>query len=375
MKIRFTHNITRKRKFFLLSFCVLIVLFLTTFTLDTETERSTHHHDAEKTVKKRVDVFEPVLPNNGVSLPRDFAFHPSFEHEWWNYTVNLTDDSGQSFALQWTLFRHATQESDRQGWESAQLYTSHIVLTAKDRKFVEERVARGGIGLVGQRSRPFSLWIENWTWRSLGNTPFPGQLDITTDDFSVKLNAVSTGPYILAGDQGYRAKHDLLPVAAFQFSLPFVRTSGVIEIKGKQYSVSGEGWLSKEWGTDLLNTKQQGWDWFTLHLDDGRKLSVTQTRLNKQLPYSYGTLSSKTGKTYQLNDDEIEVHPIKHVRLNNGKKVPVQWIVNVPQFDLYLTTEAVRTEQWLSVVTPYWEGPIQVGGSINGKGFMQLTGY
>lgn len=375
MKIRFTKKYSRKRKLLLISFSALILLFLTTFALNSETDLSNQDKNIEKSANKRVDVFEPVLPNKGVSLPRDFAFQPNFEHEWWNYTVNLTDDSGQNFALQWTLFRHATEESDHQGWASAQIYTSHIVLTAKDKKFVAEKVARGGIGLVGQRSRPFSLWIENWTWRSLGNTPFPGQLDISTDDFSVKLNAVSAGPYILAGDKGYRPKHDLLPVAAFQFSLPFVRTSGVVEINGKQFAVSGEGWLSKEWGTDLLNTKQQGWDWFTLHLDDGRKLSVTQTRLNKQLPYSYGTLSSKSGKTYQLDDEEIEVHPIKFVRLNNGKKVPVQWIVNVPQFDLYLTTEAVRSEQWLSVVTPYWEGPVHVGGSTNGTGFMQLTGY
>ncbi|MDF5281273.1 carotenoid 1,2-hydratase, partial [Vibrio parahaemolyticus] len=57
-------------------------------------------------------IFEPVLPNEHVSLPSDFRFHPEYQHEWWHYFAKLKDEQGKIYNVQWSYFRVATDERE-----------------------------------------------------------------------------------------------------------------------------------------------------------------------------------------------------------------------------------------------------------------------
>ncbi len=320
-------------------------------------------------------VFEPVLPNEPVVLPRDFAFHPEYQHEWWHYFANLEDRKGNQYGVQWSYFRIASDEREGKGWDNPQLYIAHIVVTSKDDIWREQRVARGGIGQAGTRSTPFRLWIDNWNWRSFSNTPFPGQLNVKTDSIDVQLTNNITGPLILNGENGYQTKHDLLPVASYNFSAPFQLTTGYLNLDGEKIEVRGKAWLSKEWGSGLLAEGQQGWDWFVFHLEDGSSLSVNHYRHNQQPAYTYGTLVKPSGKVYNLTEKDVDVIPLQASMLSNARRLPLQWVVNVKEHGINLTTRVVRREQWLPFLIPYWEGPIEATGTQNAIGFMQLSGY
>ncbi|MDK9738943.1 carotenoid 1,2-hydratase [Vibrio sp. D404a] len=326
-------------------------------------------------VSEQFKVFEPVLPDRTVSLPQDFQFHPEYQHEWWHYFATLEDATGKDYSVQWSFFRIATDERETRGWQSPQIYISNVVITSATKVWKEQRLARGGIGQAGMTNRPFRIWIDNWNWRALGATPFPGRLSVETDTFGLELDSVTKGPYVLNGENGYQKKHDLLPIASYNFSAPFLALDGTLKLDGAEIEVSGTAWLHKEWGSGLLGEGQQGWDWFVFNLDDGSALSVSRYRNNQQMPYVFGTLATRSGKVYQLSDSDIDIKPLPNTTLLNGRRMPLQWIVNVPQYEINLTTRIQRRDMWLPFVIPYWEGPIMASGSHEATGFMQLTGY
>ena len=326
-------------------------------------------------MSEQFKVFEPVLPDRTVSLPKDFQFHPEFQHEWWHYFATLEDASGKDYSVQWSFFRIATDEREARGWQSPQIYISNVVVTSATQVWKEQRLARGGIGQAGMTNRPFRIWIDNWNWRALGATPFPGRLSVETDTFGLELDSVTKGPYVLNGENGYQKKHDLLPIASYNFSAPFLALNGTLTLDGVEVEVSGNAWLHKEWGSGLLGEGQQGWDWFVFNLDDGAALSVSRYRNNHQMPYVFGTLATRSGKVYQLSESDIDIKPLPNSTLLNGRRMPLQWIINVPKYEINLTTRIQRRDMWLPFVIPYWEGPIMASGSHEASGFMQLTGY
>ncbi|GAM68337.1 attH component of attEFGH ABC transport system [Vibrio sp. JCM 19236] len=165
-------------------------------------------------------VFEPVLPGVAVKFPQDFRIHSKFRYEVWTYVAMLNDEQGNEYMAQWYLYRTATSESDKSGWQSPQIYASQVVLSTPDQIFSEQRFARGGIGLVGMRARPYQLSIDNWVWRSFSSYPAPGQLSVSTDDFNLKLKLRQDGPYVPMGDNGYQVTNQLLSRAIYGYQSP-----------------------------------------------------------------------------------------------------------------------------------------------------------
>lgn len=343
---------------------------------DGSTSSQSSHAVSSVLVSEPSQIFEPVLPDSPVILPQDFAFHNSFQHEWWHYFANVTDQYGEQYGVQWSYFRVASSDSDWSGWLSPQIFVSHIVVTHANQVWKEQRAARGGIGQAGMTNRPFRIWIDNWNWRALGETPFPGQLTVSTDDFDVQLMSVTRGPFVLPGEKGYRQKHDLLPVSSYNLSAPFLRVQGVLNLgNGQLLDVEGDAWMSKEWGSGLMAEGQQGWDWFVLHLDDETTLSLNRYRHSKQIPHVFGSLSTTDGKVIDLSSDDVKMVPVKSKTLANGKILPLQWSIEIPEHGISLTTQVMNPNTWLPFVIPYWEGPVSTTGSHQAQGFMQLTGY
>ncbi|MEZ9230752.1 lipocalin-like domain-containing protein [Vibrio amylolyticus] len=321
-------------------------------------------------------VFEPVLPDTAVTLPSDFRFHPDYQHEWWQYFANVEDEEGLQYAVQWSYFRIASDERKMVGWQNPQVYISHIVVSNETQIWKEQRMARGGIGQAGMTINPFRLWIDNWNWESLGTTPFPGDLNVATNEFSLKLHNQMIGPFALLGDNGYQPKHDLLPIAAFNISAPFLSVSGEMNLDGnKLIRVKGSAWMSKEWSSQLISQRQKGWDWFVIELNKSETLTISRYRHQDQMPYLFGSIISKTGNTIALSEDQISLKAMKSQILDGGKRVPLEWNIVIPEYSIDLKVTAVNNNLQLPFLIPYWEGPINTTGSHQVQGFMQLTGY
>jgi predicted secreted hydrolase len=372
-----TVKIKRATKIFLVVVMMTVTLVSLYLNRSHDSEAAEHEDELSYALRApRDQVFEPVLPDSPVILPRDFAFQNKFQHGWWHFFANVKDRKGNEYGVQWSYFRVASNDSGMSGWLSPQLFISHIVISSKDQVWREQRVARGGIGQAGMTVQPFKLWIDNWYWRSLGKTPFPGLLDVKTDEFAINLKTLTKGPFVIPGDRGYVPKHDLLPVASHNLTSPFLEVRGELKLdSNKVVSVSGQGWMSKEWGSGLLAESQRGWDWFVVHLDNDMTMSLSRSRNDKQFSYSFGTLSSNDGKVERLDDSEITIEPLYETVLKNGKSVPLKWSIKVPKHGIDVTAQALNSDIWLPFIIPYGEGPIKTTGTHQAVGFMQLTGY
>lgn len=149
-------------------------------------------------------VYDPVLPDYTIKYGKDFAEHDGFHNEVWHYRANLKGDDGLDYGVQWTVYRVANGDHKGVGWRNAQIYTAQVVVSTSKHSWLQQRIARGGIGQAGVMMYPFRLWIDDWSWVSNNNFAIASQLNVKTDDFQVSLQNAAYGPFVLNGDKGYK---------------------------------------------------------------------------------------------------------------------------------------------------------------------------
>ena len=321
--------------------------------------------------------YHPVTNTQSVVLPDDFAFHPAFQNEWWTLLANVSDTKGHRYGVQWTYMRLAHDDAESISWDHPQLYLAQVVVSDKHHVWKSQRLSRGGIGQAGLSFAPFHLWLDNWDWRGVSDMPLPGLLAVDSDELGLKLEMHSALPFVLPGERGYRRLNREGRVAVYAIDAPRVQIEGSLRLNGvtEPISVSGVAWLSKRWGNDFVMQKRRNWDWLVFHLEGGIELSITRFRQVGDLPFSTGLITLPSGEVLNLGPDEVQVTPQLTATTDNGHEFPSQWHIQVPAYDIDLTATAMNKDLWLPFIVPYWQGPVNVSGSHNAQGFMQLTGY
>ncbi|MGV2987207.1 lipocalin-like domain-containing protein [Vibrio sp. E150_011] len=370
---------TRLKKIIFFSCLVVVVTASFVWVVKDEEERITRSKTAHiNTIfgSPGKKVFEPVLPDRAVKLPEDFSFHPEFHHEWWQLVTELTDQHGQTYWLRWRFFRYASDDRVKTGWEDPQIYISNVVLTSHLGMFTDQRISRGGIGQAGGVSRPFRVWIDDWSWRSLSRDPMPGNLKIATEKFKINLQLEQKGKYAIIGENGYHAKHDLLSRASYVFEAPFISASGQIALAdGQKLSVTGGAWLSKEWGSELVGRSSVGEDNFIIRLSAQEVLTVSQYRYNRNMPFTSASLIDQSGAVTTIDADDIALRVLNYTQVDTGARVPLTWSISAPKYDIDVTIKADDNVNWVNFVVPQWQGPIHTTGTHSASGYMQLNGY
>ena len=311
------------------------------------------------------------LPRAGTpfSFPADHGPHDDFRIEWWYLTANLTGPDGTPYGLQWTLFRSALAPESGEGWTSPQLWMGHAAVTTPDAHFVAERLARGGIGQAGVVADPFAAWIDDWTLQG----PDFDHLEMTAQgmDFAYDMTLTATGPLVRHGDNGFSQKSGQ-GQASYYYSQPFFDIAGTLSLPGREIAVSGIAWLDREWSSQPLAEGQTGWDWFSLSFDDGAKLMGF--RLRGEPDYTAATWISADGTPIAYADGAFLATPLTDATVA-GRDLPVQWRVELPDQGLDVVVEAIYPGAWMAVSVPYWEGPVTVTGTHDGRGYLEMTGY
>ncbi|MGH7752814.1 MAG: lipocalin-like domain-containing protein, partial [Gemmatimonadales bacterium] len=115
--------------------------------------------------------FARVFTPRPFTFPQDHGPHPEYRTEWWYYTGNVDAGGGGHFGYQLTFFRTALTPDhvDRPSRLAAsQIYFAHLALSRPDGTYQSfERFSRGAGELAGASGSPFSVWLENWSARSL----------------------------------------------------------------------------------------------------------------------------------------------------------------------------------------------------------------
>ena len=319
------------------------------------------------------DGFAMPDPETRLSFPADHGPHPDFRIEWWYLTANLTGDDGRDYGIQWTLFRSATASGDdtQSGWNSPQLWMGHAAVTTPDAHHSTERFARNGIGQAGVEASPFHAWIDEWSMQGLSLK----NVNVTAQgtDFGYDLSFDAQGPFILQGEQGFSVKSEA-GQASHYYSQPFYEVSGKLMLPDGEVSVTGSGWLDREWSSQPLTADQTGWDWVSLHFDDGAKLMGYRLRDASGGAYAVGTWIEPDGETFPFPNGVLQAEPLVITDVD-GREVPTSWRIALPARGVDVEIHAVNPQSWMDTTVAYWEGPVRITGSHTGRGYLEMTGY
>lgn len=326
------------------------------------------------------DHFRRVTGPEAVVFPRDHAAHPEYRNEWWYFTGNLTGPDGQALGFQFTLFRFAQGpgapvDSD---WTSDQLWMAHLALSDIDsaRFFQAERFSREALGLAGATESRW--WLRDW---QIVATEDGWRLDAATHDFELDLTLDLVRPIVLQGDQGYSRKGPEPGNASRYYSATRLATEGRVRMGDHWLEVEGLSWLDREWGSGQLAEDVQGWDWFALHLDDGRDLMIYRLRHpdGSASSWSAGILVDADGSSRTLNASDFNAMELSVWKDGQGVSWPLAWSLDVPSAQLSLTVRAAFNEQRWTRSVPYWEGSVIVSRTDDdqqvGQGYLELSGY
>jgi predicted secreted hydrolase len=145
--------------------------------------------------------------------------------------------------------------------------------------------------------------------------------------------------------------------------------------------------MDHEFGSAALRESQQGWDWFSVQLDNDAELMLYQIRRvdgGKGVTAS-GSLIMQDGEVIRLRRDQIVIKPLRQWKSARSAAVyPMGWVVSIPSFRISLRLDPVLDNQELlthnSTRVTYWEGAVNVNGSfdnvsVNGDGYVEMTGY
>jgi predicted secreted hydrolase len=326
-------------------------------------------------------------PDYRLAVPRDHVSHPAFKLEWWYYTGNVDTDGGRRFGYQVTFFRVGVNAAPKNPSTFAvrDLYVTHVAVTdvAEGRHLFAERVNRAGVGTAGASQIDYHVWNENWEARlEYGRH----RLQARDPRFAIDLLLSEDRLAVLHGLRGYSRKGASPGNASEYYSLTRMPTEGAITVGSERYKVGGLSWMDHEFGTTFLEKSQQGWDWFSIQLEDGTDLMVFQLRgtdgsIDVQ---SSGTVVPASGPPHHLDHGDFSLAPGRRwTSAASGAAYPVEWKVRLPQQALDLSVVPVLDAQELigsRTGVTYWEGAVDVKGSsggrpLAGRGYLEMTGY
>ena len=325
------------------------------------------------------------------SFPRDHGSHPDFRTEWWYFTGNLHDAEGQRYGYQLTFFRQGLRkdvhDSDNP-WTVRDVYFAHFTVTdvGTEHFQVAERISREGPGLAGASAAGMNVWILDWSAVMAGSV-----ISISAEDngMALELELRPRKPLVFHGEKGLSTKGAGEGQASYYTSFTYLETRGTVKphAGAASVSVTGTSWFDQEFGSNQLSSDQVGWDWFSLHLSDGRDVMVylLLKKDGSADPASSGTLVEPDGSAHHLELKEISLDTLDTWKSPHSQGVyPSRWRLSVPKGNITLEVAPLVADQELnttgSVSVTYWEGAVGVTGESNGRpvtgeGYVELTGY
>ena len=387
-KMKSTGKILKRWTFGL---CLLPLLTVLTSCTQPSTAQIAGANVVEALSGTNTEGFERAYEPINFVFPEDHGAHPSFQTEWWYFTGNLTAETGDRYGYQLTFFRSAAdaESPDRQSNLAAtQIYMAHFAVTDQpaDRHHSFERFSRGAGNLAGADGDPtFEVWLEDWDVHEVEPGRFEMRASATGENGPVAIDFVlnETQPVILHGNAGLSQKSAEAGNASYYYSLVNLETSGTITTPTGSFDVSGLSWMDHEFGTSSLSEDAVGWDWFSIQLDNGAELMFAQIRsVNGDTVGEFeGTLVKPDGSVETLSSNDFDLRVLDEWTSSySGATYPSGWQVTFPKQNIDLTVEPIVRDQEMKVSYVYWEGAVDVSGTmmdedVNGSGYVELTGY
>ena len=239
-----------------------------------------------------------------------------------------------------------------------------------------------GPGAALARADRLCVVNEDWRLEEVG-----GRLVLFAKDGGDELSLVlSPGkPPVLNGPNGISKKGPEPEAVSRYVSLTRLASAGWWTSGGTSEAVTGLSWFDHEWGSGSIGAETQGWDWFALHLLDGRDLMLYRLRTadGRASAFSSGTLVDLNGNASPISSKDFSIEEVDRWKSpRSGASYPSLWVLRVPRASITVEVVPVLADQELvtekSTRVTYWEGACDVrteAGAPAGRAYVELTGY
>ncbi len=332
------------------------------------------------------DGFLLALPGYEFEFPRDHGAHDEYRTEWWYYTGHLTTDSGRRYGFEVTFFRVAvTPPPAATGgpWDLRNLALAHFAITDVDGKAFRyyEKLNRASQFTAQAKSGSLDLFNEGWRVTTASDGSW--RLIAAGNGDRIDLNLRTRKPPAIHGENGVSVKAPVEGYASHYYSMTRLEVRGAVN--GQR--CRGEAWMDHEFGSSALRANQQGWDWFSVQLDNETELMLYVIRRSDGTPdlTSAGSLVTADNRVISIRRDDMRVTARGRWKsIRSGAVYPMGWKVDLPRLGITLDLEPRLQEQELvtrgSTQVTYWEGAVAITGSfggvpVRGNGYVEMTGY
>jgi predicted secreted hydrolase len=328
--------------------------------------------------------FQPALPGYEFTFPHDHGTHEEYRTEWWYYTGHLTADDGKRYGFELTFFRVGVDRSPSAGrWDLRNLSLAHFAISdvaAKDFRYYE-KLNRSSPFTANAAAEKLDVFNEGWRASTLPDGSW--RLVAGADKDAIDLVLTARKPPAIHGENGISVKAAGVGYASHYYSMTRLEVRGTLN--GRK--CRGLAWMDHEFGSSVLRENQQGWDWFSVQLDNDAELMLYQIRRTDGTPdaTSSGSLITSDGDVIHLRRDDMQITPAgKWQSPHSHATYPMGWRVVVPKFGIDLVLQPLLRDQELvtrgSTRVTYWEGAVDVNGTFGnngarGEGYVEMTGY
>jgi predicted secreted hydrolase len=204
----------------------------------------------------------------------------------------------------------------------------------------------------------------------------------TTADFgwgALELKAEFPGHIMMNG--GSAMFNFLGGTYAVQYSIPWGRGSGWLNLDGVRHEVSGHIWFDRQWGVPqaLLGqhhkpgSPKDNWVWMDLNLSNGVALGLWDLEISADRHswvtalYPDGTHVIAAVEPLSLGADAVWTSP------TTGQSYPTRFKIRIPALDCVLdVTSVMENQEIVSPTEPKYEGVADISGSFAGEA---VTGF
>jgi len=327
-------------------------------------------------------------------FPRDHGSHPGFKIEWWYLTGNLSDESGNEFGYQLTIFRNQltndrVKSKPNSDLTLEQLYIGHFAISNIAEKEHREQLKLARPALGGVSASETSMNVQVHDWRIVQNENDIISIAASSEKgMELQLELEPQKDFVIHGEDGIHLKTNNEKNASHYISFTRLKSSGSVIWDGDTYHVGGLSWMDHEFGSSWLDSEDEGWDWMAVQLDNEIDLMIYRIRRRdgSSNPYAIGSLVKRDGTLIELPFSEYSMTPVRYWKSEeSGAEYPVEWKVEIPKYDAVFNVSARFDNQEMNLggddaASTYWEGAIGINGTwqgeeTTGKGYLEMVGY
>ncbi len=334
-------------------------------------------------------------------FPRDHGSHPDFRIEWWYVTGHLftAETPARRLGFQATFFRQAAPRAKAADANPAfgtdHVYLAHMALVdVQTGTFLhQERLNRAGWDAAAATE---TLDLRNGDWSLRLADPADASLTPTLvlrggidAEATFALTLRATKPLVVFGEDGVSRKGADPTAASHYLTFSRLAAEGTLTRRTERGSttvrVTGEAWMDHEISSSQLSAGQVGWDWLSVHLQDGREVMLYRLRLRDggADPASTLTWVDRAGATTRaaFTWDVTERWRSPATGAEYPARIRVTTTDPATGAAVTLAVEPLAAAQELPGTLggiPYWEGACRVrdaAGREIGSAYLELTGY